>query len=72
MIPIVISVHGKGAERVKNWRINRDFPNHDITKIGQNTEKSPGDLGGLAVTHSPVRNHQLTMQETLYFLRLCR
>ena len=27
-----------------------------ILKIGQNTEKSPGDLRGLAVTQTPVRN----------------
>ena len=29
-------------------------------KIGQNTEKSPGDLRRLVVTHTPVRNHQQT------------
>ena len=32
-----------------------------ITRISQNTEKSPGDLRRLAVTQTPVRNHQLTL-----------
>ena len=30
-------------------------------KIGQNTEKSPGDLRRLAVTQTPVKDHQLTL-----------
>ena len=30
-------------------------------KIGQNTEKSSGDLRNLAVTETPVKNHQLTL-----------
>ena len=28
---------------------------------GQNTKKSPGDLRRLAVTQSPVKDHQLTL-----------
>ena len=32
-----------------------------IIEIGQNTEKSPGDLRRLAVTQTPVRKHRLTM-----------
>ena len=32
-----------------------------ITENGQNTEKSPGDLRGLDVTQTPVKNHQLTL-----------
>ena len=31
------------------------------TKIGQNTEKSPGDLRRLAVAQTPVRDHLLTL-----------
>ena len=31
-----------------------DYPNHSIIEIGQNTEKSPGDLGRLAVSQTPV------------------
>ena len=36
---------------------NRHHPDPSIVKIGQNTEKSPGDLGRLAVTQTPVRNY---------------
>ena len=32
-----------------------------IIKIGQNTEKSPGDLSRLAVTQTLVENYQLTL-----------
>ena len=38
-----------------------DNPNYSIAEIGQNTEKSPGDLRKLAVTQTPVRNHRLTL-----------
>ena len=40
---------------------NRDHPNYNIIKIDQNTEKSPEDLGRLAVTQTAVRNHRLTL-----------
>ena len=42
------------------WK-NRDHPNYDIGIIGQNTEKSPGDLRRLPVTQTPVINHQLKL-----------
>ena len=32
-----------------------------IAKNGQNPETSPGDLRRLAVTQTPVKNHQLTL-----------
>ena len=35
---------------LESWRTGRDYPNDSITENGQNTEKSPGDLNGLAVT----------------------
>ena len=35
----------------------RDCPNYTIVQIGQNTEKSSGDLRRLAVTQTPVENH---------------
>ena len=38
-----------------------DCPNFSIVEIGQNTENKPGDLWRLAVTQSPVKNHQLTL-----------
>ena len=38
-----------------------DHPNYRIIENGQNTEKSPGDLRRLAVTQTPVKDHQLTL-----------
>ena len=35
-----------------------DCPNYSIVEIGQNTEMSAGDLSRLAVTQTPVENHQ--------------
>ena len=48
-----------GTERVKNRRTSRDHPNYNIS---QNSEKSPGELRRLAVTQSPVKVHQLTLE----------
>ena len=44
-----------------SWRTGRDYPNDSIAENGQNTEKSSGDLRRLAVTQTPVKNHQLTL-----------
>ena len=44
-----------------NKRTSRDHQNYCIIKIGQYTEKSPGDLRRLVVTQIPVKNHQLTL-----------
>ena len=44
-----------------NKRTSEDQPNYSIVEIGQNTEKSPGDLRRLAVTQAPVENHKLTL-----------
>ena len=38
-----------------------NHPNNGIVESGQNTAKSPGDLWRLAVTQTPVENHQLTL-----------
>ena len=38
-----------------------DYPNYNIIKIGENTEKSPGDLRRLAFTQTPVKDHQLKL-----------
>ena len=61
LIPIVISAFGKGTGGLGNSRTIGDDPNYSIVKIGQNTEKSPGDLRILAVSQTPVRNHKLTL-----------
>ena len=57
VIPFVIGALGmipkglvKGAGRVENRQTSREHPNYCIAKIGQNTEKCPGDLRRLAVT----------------------
>ena len=42
-------------------RMSGDHPNYSIIENGQNTEKSPGDLRRLAVTQTPVQDHQLTL-----------
>ena len=51
----------KGAGRVGNRRMNRDYPNYSIVNIGWNTEKSPGVLGRVIVTQTPVKYHQPTL-----------
>ena len=51
----------KGTKRQRNQRTNRDHPVYSITKIGQHTEKSPGDLRRLAVTQAPMINHKLML-----------
>ena len=38
-----------------------DHPNYSIIENGQNTEKSPEDFRKLAVTQTPVKNHQLKL-----------
>ena len=51
VIPIAISALGtisKGL--VRDQRISRDHRNYNIIKMGQNTEKNPGDSRRLAVT----------------------
>ena len=44
-----------------SWRTGRDYPNDSNTENGLYTEKSPGDLRRLAVTQTPVKNHQLIL-----------
>ena len=45
----------KGAGRLANKRTSKDHPEYNI-KIGQNTEKSPGDLRRLSVTQTTGHN----------------
>ena len=68
MISIVIGALGTftlkidtGTGGFRNKRTSGDHPNYSIIKIGQNTEKSPGDLKRLPVTKTPVRNHWLIL-----------
>ena len=66
--PIVIGAFGtvtkgllKGQEDLEIRGRVKNHPNNYIIENCQNTEKSPGDLSRLAVTQTPVENHQLTL-----------
>ena len=63
VIPIVISALGKVTKGlVKGLEsTSGDHPNYSVIKFGQNTEKSPGELRRVAVTQTPVENHQLML-----------
>ena len=68
VIPIVIGTFDtvtnglvEGLEDMKNKRTSGDYSNCSSVEIGQNTVKSPGDLRRLAVTQTPVENHQLKL-----------
>ena len=51
----------RGTGGPGNKRTSGDHPNYNIIKMDQNTEKSPGDLGRLAVTQTPGKDHQLSL-----------
>ena len=66
VIPMVIGALGKSPkgflrelEELEIGKWAKTIQTRDI-KIGQNTEKSPGDLR-LAVTQTPLKNHQLKL-----------
>ena len=44
-----------------SWRTGRDYPNDSIAKNDQNPDTSHEDLRRLAVTQTPVKDHQLTL-----------
>ena len=52
---------GKGTGGIGNKNTSVDHPNYIIRKIGQNTEKSPGDLRRFAATHTTVEDIQLML-----------
>ena len=66
-VPIVIGALGtvtkgllKGLEDLKvGGRV--EYPNDSIAEDDQNPETSLGDLRRLAVTQTPVKNHQLIL-----------
>ena len=51
----------KGTGWLGNMKTSGDHPKYWIIEIGQNTEKGPGDLRRLAVTQTPVKDHQITL-----------
>ena len=73
IIPVVAgalgTVHqslGKWTGRVGNRGTNRDYPDCSIVEIGNNTEKSLGDLGCLAVTQTPISLQQCKKPRMAY------
>ena len=68
IVPIVIGTFGtitkgllKGLEDLEVGGRIETIQNDSIAENGQNPETSPGDLRRLAVTQTPVKNHQLTL-----------
>ena len=65
IIPIVIGAFCTFTKGLLNGLGNRrtsgDHPNYYIIENGKNTERIPGDLRKLAVTHTPVKVHRLTL-----------
>ena len=68
IVPIVIGAFGtitkgllKGLEDLEVGGRVEIIQNYYIIENGQNTEKSPGDLRSLAVTQTPVKDHQLKL-----------
>ena len=60
----------KAGGRLGNKRTSRYHPNYYIFENCQNTEKSPGDLRRLAVTKTPVKDHQLTLWGESYLINI--
>ena len=58
VIPIVTGALGTITKRFVKGLEDLEI---SIVEIGQNTEKSPGDLRRLPVTQTPVKDHQLTL-----------
>ena len=68
IIPIVIGAFEKshqmiikGTRELGCWRTSGDHPNYYIFENDQNSEKNPGDLRSLAVSQTPVKDHQLKL-----------
>ena len=51
----------KKREPAKYWT-SGDHPDYRIIKVGQNTEKRPGDLRRLAITQTPAKNHEQNLE----------
>ena len=51
----------KGTGGLGSWWPSGDHPNYSIIENGQNTEKSPGDLRRLAVSQTPLKDHQMSL-----------
>ena len=72
-VTVISIVIIKGTGGLGSLRASRDHPNYNINENDQNTEKSPRDLRRLAVTQTPLKNHQLKlMWKTLKALLIVR
>ena len=60
---------GKRIETVGNRRKNRDHSDYSIVEIGQNTEKSPGDLRRRSVAQILMKGHQITLVNEISLVR---
>ena len=49
---------GTKTRGLGNNGMRGDYPNYTTIVISKNTEKSPGGLRRLAVTQTPVKDHQ--------------
>ena len=45
------------VKELKDLKINEDHPDNNFIEVGQNTEKSAGDLRRLAGTQTLVKDH---------------
>ena len=61
VIPIINCALGTKTGGLGNNGTSGDYPDDSIGEIGQNTEKSPGDLWRLTVSQTPVKDHRLTL-----------
>ena len=50
LVSCALGMIGKGTGRLGNKGTSGNHPVYSINYIGQNTEKNPGDLRGLAVS----------------------
>ena len=75
-ILIVICALGTIPKRLVKWvevleirgRAETIQTTYSIIKIGQNTKKSSGDLRILAVTQTPVKDHQLMLMWKIFII----
>ena len=62
--PIVIGAFDtvtKGTGGLGNWQTSRVYQNDCIIENGQNTKESSENLRRLAVTQTPMKDHQLPL-----------
>ena len=61
VVEMILKKIGEKTGEIGDQKKNRDLSGRSIVKIGLNTDKSPEDLRGLAVTQTPVKDYHLTL-----------